>query len=91
MVAKESPRRIPVRKMSREAFLREMRESVLKYERRYEMNSQDMAHALEMGYVRETSELVKWIQHFRVLQRLEEKTPTAGTRGTTTKQSITVD
>ena len=57
------------------------------YERRYEMPSSQMRQQLASGHARETAEVLKWMQAYRVHQFLTEKTHTTGTRGITTRPS----
>ena len=59
----------------------DLRERIRIYEERYEMSSEEMALALHYEAERETAEKLKWMFDYHVLRSLNEKTPTAGTRG----------
>ena len=82
---------IPVRTVKAKSVLARLRRRIRKYENRYEMPSERMAQMLQSGDVRETAEIVKWMQAYHVLRYLKEKTPTNGTRGTTTEPSTNSD
>ena len=77
-------RRIPVRKVSSEEMRADLDERIAVFEQRYEMSSEKMASEFSDGLVRETSEIVEWMQVFHVRKYLNERTPTIGTPTTTT-------
>ena len=85
---KREVRKIPVRKVSSEEMRAELNERIRVFERRYEMSSDKMALAYSLGLVRETAEIVEWMQAFHVRKYLNEKTLTTGTPTTTTEQSM---
>lgn len=61
------------------------------YERRYEMPSDRMAVMLKLSCVRETAEVLKWMQSYHALRLLKSKTPMTGTHTTTTVSSTKSD
>ena len=85
---KREVRRIPVRKVSSEDMRAELNERIKVFERRYEMSSGEMALAYSLGQVRDTAEIVEWMQAFHVRKYLDEKTLTTGTPTTITEQSM---
>ena len=84
---KRKVRRIPVRKVSSEEMRAELNERIKVFEHRYEMSSEKMALAYSLGLVRETSEIIEWMQAYHVRKYLREKTHTNGTPTTTIEQS----
>ena len=91
MEEKKQTRKIPVRKLAKGVYRANLRRSIRRFERRYEMKSDKMCDLLTAGKVRETAEIIKWMQHFHVLRSLNGKTHMAGTHGTTTVQSTIAD
>ena len=85
---KQEVRKIPVRKVSSEEKRAELNERIRVFEHRYEMPSDEMALAYSRGLIRETAEIVEWMQAFHVRKYLNEKTLTTGTPTTTTEQSM---
>ena len=85
---KREVRRIPVRKVSSGEMRAELDERIRVFERRYEMSSDKMDLAFSLGLVRETAEIVEWMQAYYVRKYLNEKTLTTGTPTTTTEQSM---
>ena len=83
-------RKIPVVKVPAGTMEKELRERIRVFERRYEMSSEKMCHAFSLGVVRETAEIIEWLQAYHVLLRFQGATHTDGTLGTTTKPSTTV-
>lgn len=82
---KRAVRKIPVRKISRAQMRAEMEERIRVFERRYEMSSENMDLAYSLGLVRETAEIVEWLQVHQMRKYLDEReslretTPTNGT------------
>lgn len=64
---------------------------IRKYERRYEVTSEEMATRLRSGCVHDTAEIIEWMQAYHVLQYLRSRTPTTGIHGITIRQSMTAD
>jgi hypothetical protein len=85
---KREVRKIPVRKVSSGEMRAELDERIRVFERRYEMSSDKMDLAFSLGLVRETAEIVEWMQAYYVRKYLNEKTLTTGTPTTTTEQSM---
>ena len=85
---KREVRKIPVRKVSSGEMRAELDERIRVFERRYEMSSDKMDLAYSLGLVRETAEIVEWMQAYHVRKYLNEKTLTTGTPTTTTEQSM---
>ena len=71
-------RKIPVRKVSSAEMRAELDERIQVFEQRYELSSENMAVALSAGAVRETAELVEWMQVHHKRQYLREKDAAAG-------------
>ena len=71
-------RKIPVRKVSSAEMRAELDERIQVFEQRYELSSENMAVALSAGAVRETAELVEWMQVHQTRQYLREKDAAAG-------------
>jgi len=44
------------------------------YERRYEIASSEMLKHLSAGTIRETAEMLKWMQAYHALRLIEEQT-----------------
>ncbi len=70
-----------------EKFKERELKKIRKYEQRYEMSSEKMSRGLSDGFVRETAEILEWMQAYHGLRYLEEQTPTTGTPSTTTEPS----
>lgn len=64
----------------RDDYLANLRERILVYERRYERSSESMMKDLCEGKIKETGDISMWASVWQTLKRLEEKTPTTGTR-----------
>jgi hypothetical protein len=88
---KREVRKIPVRKVSSGEMRAELDERIRVFERRYEMSSDKMDLAFSLGLVRETAEIVEWMQAYYVRKYLNEKTLTTGTPTTITEQSMKSD
>ena len=85
---KRQVRRIPVRKVSSEEMRSELDAKIREFERRYERPSERMLQLITWGEVKETAEILEWMQAFHVRRWLKEKeTPTTGTPTTTTERS----
>ncbi len=86
MVEQErEPKRIPVRKVSSEEMRAELDAKIRKFEQRYERPSERMLQLLTWGEVKETAEILEWMQAYHARERLREKeTLTTGTPTTTT-------
>jgi len=69
---------IPVRKVSRDEMMAELRKEISEYEQRYEMPSERMAALIEWGEMQETAEVLKWCFAYRALESLKERTQTDG-------------
>ena len=80
---------IPVRNISRAEMMAELQKEISEYERRYETPSARMAALIEWGEMQETAEVLKWCFAYRALQSLNDRTHTDGSRGKTTKPSLT--
>ena len=87
MVETKQTHKIPVRKLGKGVFRANIKRSIRRFERRYEMKSDEMCEMLTAGKVRETVEILKWMQDFHALRSLNGETHTAGIHGTTTEQS----
>ena len=83
---KREVRRIPVRKVSPGEMRAELDERIRVFEHRYEMSSEKMSEEYSLGLVRETAEIVEWMQVYHVRKYLNEKTPMTGIPTTTTEQ-----
>ena len=79
---KREVRKIPVDKVPPGHMEAELVERI-----RYEMKSAKMCQAFSLGVVRETSEIIEWLQAYHVLQRLQGEIPTTGIPGTTSEPS----
>lgn len=85
---KREVRKIPVRKVSSEEMRAELDTKIREFERRYERPSDRMLQLLTWGEVKETAEILEWMQAYHVCRWLQEKeTPTTGTPTTITEQS----
>ncbi len=84
---KREVRKIPVVKVPPGHMEAELRGRIQVFEHRYEMSSEKMCQAFSLGVVRETAEIIEWLQAYHVLQRFQGATPMAGTHGTTTESS----
>ena len=80
--------RIPVRVVSRERMLKQKQDELREYEGRYEMSSEEMSGLLERDEIRPTAEVLRWYQVYHAVRYILETTPTTGTLGTTTAQSM---
>ena len=80
--------RIPVRIVPREQMLKQKQEEMREFERRYEMSSEEMVDLFERDEIRPTAEVLRWYQVYHAVQYILEMTPTTGTPGTTTAQSM---
>ena len=70
--------------------LKELRNDVLAYERRYQCGSREMLEALRDEKVRETAEVAQWMHSFHNLVWLAERSGrTIGIPTTTTRMSTT--
>ena len=86
---KREVRKIPVRKVSSEEMRAELDAKIQKFERRYERPSERMLQLISWGEVKETAEILEWMQAYHVRRWLKEKeTPTTGTPTTTTEPSM---
>lgn len=94
---KRAVRKIPVRKISRAQMRAGLEERIRVFEQRYEMSSENMDLAYSLGLVRETAEIVEWLQVHQMRKYLDEReslretTPTNGTPMTTTEPSTKSD
>lgn len=59
-------------------YMRTLRRCIRIFEQRYEMPSEQMSKVLNCSHDRETAEVLKWMQAYRVLTLLEKKTRTTG-------------
>ena len=84
---KQEVKKIPVRKVSSGEMREELDERIRVFEHRYEMSSDKMNLAYSLGLVRETAEIVEWMQAYHVRKYLREKTPTTGTPTTIIERS----
>ena len=75
-------RKIPVRKVSSGEMRAELGERIGVFEHRYEMSSDKMDLAFSLGLVRETAEIIEWLQAYHVRKYLNEKTRMTGTPST---------
>ena len=82
---------IPVRYLSSGEMLAEVEAELRQYEVRYEMPSEKMATLLELDAIRPTAEVLKWYATHQGAKSLRAKTPTTGSRGTTTESSTNCD
>ena len=82
---KRAVRKIPVRKVSVAEMRAGLEERIRVFEQRYEMSSENMDLAYSLGLVRETAEIVEWLQVHQMRKYLDERkylretTPTDGT------------
>ena len=88
---KREVRRIPVVKVPAGTMEKELEDRIKVFERRYEMSSEKMCQAFSLGVVRETAEIIEWLQAYHVLLRFQGATHTDGTHGTTSELSTTAD
>ena len=82
---------VKARRISGKVMRQSLKRKLRAFERRYEMPSDQLGNMLRSGKMRETAETIRWLQTFHALQFLGEKTPTNGTRGTTTGRSMLRD
>ncbi len=80
-------KRIPVRKLTSHEMRAGLDARIQTFEQRYEMKSGEMSLAFSLGLVRETAEIVEWMQVYHARKYLNEKTPTTGIPMTTTEPS----
>lgn len=81
-------KKIPVRKVSSEEMRAELDAKIRKFEHRYKRPSERMLQLLTWGEVKETAEILEWMQAYHVRRWLKEKeTHTTGTPTTITEQS----
>ena len=78
---------IPVYYYTRDERMAECRQELDVYEKRYELASETMADLVDREIITPSIEVIKWYHLYDELQFLLGMTPTAGTRGTTTKLS----
>ena len=71
--------------ISGKVAIQKLQRSIRTYERRYEVSSTDMLKKVSTGEVRETVEILKWMQGYHALMSLEGATHTGGTHTTTTE------
>lgn len=94
---KQEVRKIPVRKVSSAEMRAELDERIRVFEHRYEMSSEKMDVAYSLGLVRETAEIVEWMQVYHVRKYLDDRkylaetTPTDGILTTDTEPSTKSD
>ena len=80
-------RKFDTPKVSGRKAIQGYRRSIRTYEQRYETSSVEMLSKVSSGEVRETAEILKWMQAYHALQSLEDATRTVGTHTTTTAPS----
>lgn len=84
---KREVRKIPVRKVSSEDMREELDAKIRKFEHRYERPSERMLQLLTWGEIKETAEILEWMQAYHVRRWLKEREPpTTGIHTTTTEQ-----
>ena len=94
---KRAVRKIPVRKISVAEMRAGLEERIRVFEQRYEMSSEKMDLAYSLGLVRETAEIVEWLQVYQMRKYLDERkylhetTPTDGIPMTATEPSTKSD
>ena len=88
---KRKVRPIPVRKVPPGTMEADLKERIKVFERRYEMSSEKMCQGFSLGLIRETAEIIEWLQAYHVLLRFQGQTHMDGIPGTTTEPSITAD
>ena len=74
----------PVRRESVEKTIERLVTFIGRMERRYECSSDSMATAVVAGTMRETTEIARWLNDYRTLQRLREQTDSDSLTSTTT-------
>ena len=85
---KREARKIPVRKVSPEEARAELDAKIRDFEHRYERPSERMLQLITWGEVKETAEILEWMQAYHVRQWLKAKeTPTTGIPTTTIELS----
>ncbi len=85
---KREVRKIPVRKVSSEDLRAELDAKIREFEHRYERQSERMLQLLTWGEVKETAEILEWMQAYHVRRYLKEKeTLTTGIPTTTIERS----
>ena len=70
---KREVRKIPVRKVSSEDLRTELDAKIREFEHRYERQSERMLQLLTWGEVKETAEILEWMQAYHVRRYLKEK------------------
>ena len=70
---KREVRKIPVRQVSVAEMRAGMEERIRVFEQRYEMSSEKMDLAYSLGLVRETAEIVEWLQVYHMGKYLDER------------------
>lgn len=76
---RKSETRFETHKVDRRQVLKNLRRRIRVCERRYEIASSEMLKGLSAGNVRETAEILKWMQAYHALRMIERRTPTTGT------------
>ena len=61
---------IPIRRISSRRVITNLRSNIKRYEQRYEISSNKMLNMISSGQIRETAEILKWLQDYHVLQLL---------------------
>ena len=55
-----------------------LRARITRFERRYEVSSEEMLNMIESGQMRDTAEVLKWAQDFHALRLYQQATHTGG-------------
>jgi len=63
-------RRTPIREVTPEQARREIGQRIARFERIYEVSSEEMLAAVHEGKARETAEIAQWLTWYHLLKRL---------------------
>lgn len=77
----------PVKTIPASRVVAQLKRNIRRYELRYEIPTAQMFDEVEQGMMRETVEILKWMQDYHVLELLRPKTPTGGNGSTATASS----
>ena len=61
---------IPIRRISSRRVITNLRSNIKRYEQRYEISSEEILNMVSSGQMRETVEMLRWLQDYHVLQLL---------------------
>ena len=72
--------RFEIHKIDGQQLRKSLSRRISMYERRYEIASSEMLKHLSAGTIRETAEVLRWMQAYHALKFVEQRIPMTGTR-----------